>query len=424
MSVSTSVIVGKYSNGQFAPYFVPGPDYAGMSITPIVKKISPGLRNALLNHPGPNLEGVLYWTPYLNELRASYSIYGNPQASTGFYPYQNSAFQAFQILYESAFPSIDWKYDVFDKSPRDPLGMALSALSLGAAGLDAQSGSYSDVASAAAQGFSFLQKLAPLAGKTGIKAVPYLGLASTILDVLSKLLDLMDAASVPDLQPDTVDDSEPIEVYSLPGETLPINFNFPDSPQYSTVTADLTDTLGTYPSVKQTLEYIYSSLSKELWLYIESGKLPPVEPYTKLTWQALHMPRVFELIKYFRKYFRQFGTFFELEFSFADWLTVDPVDYDTHVDFFLFLRSYLENLSFVLVRSRSEDSTIFRVIDECGCSRELVFPESGLSLNLTIPTIDQYISGRTHQNLEDAISSSGCDHPYALVDGYSIFPLV
>ena len=132
--------------------------------------------------------------------------------------------------------------------------------------------------------------------------------------------------------------------------------------------------------------------------------------------------RVLGIVRFFRGYYRHLGVLIELDFDFADWLVTDPVGYDGFYDFFSFLALYLTNLSSIALRSKSDDKTIF--LDSACCENNLVFPDSGLNLNLSVPSLDEYLNGRTHQDLETAISEAGgVDFPYTLVNGHSILPL-
>lgn len=418
----TTVILG-LQEGAPVSYFIAGPDYIGPKPTPIVKKISKGLRTALSEYNDQFTQGMLFWTPYSNELRAVYSTYGNPSVSAGFKPYANSAFHVYQIQQEYSIPTPRWKYETLNGEERDPIAMALSALSLGSTGLAAQGSSYSDLASAASQGFSFLQKLAPLAGKVGVRSIPYLGWASTILDILGKLLGALEDGDAPDLVPQPEGGGDTVDVYTLPGESLPASFSIPDSPSYNGQNFDFSEKYGTFPSAARTIQHIYDLFSKELYLYIEC-KLD-LEPYTKASWQMLHMARALGIVRYFRKYFNQFGIYLEFQFDFAEWLTTDPEDFDGFNDFFLFLREYLENLISVIYRAQADSPDIFRIIDECGCERKIVFPDGGISISVAMPALSEYFAGRTHVNLEESIESSGdCVFPYSIVNGYQIIPTI
>lgn len=418
---STTVILGIQA-GAPVSYWIAGPDYEGPKPVPIVKKISKGLRTALSNYNDSLTQGMLFWTPYSNELRAVYSQYGNDTVAAGFRPYATSAFHTYAIQHEYFIPTPRWKYETIKGEERDPIAMALSALSLGSVGLSAQSNSYSDLASAASQGFSFLQKLAPLAGKVGVRSIPYLGWASTILDVLGKLLGALEDSDAPDLTPDASNDGQSIEVYTMPGEVLPASFSIPDSPSYNEQNFDFSQKYGTFLSASRTIQHIYDLFSKELYLYVQSAL--DEEPYTKMYWEMQHMARALLLVSYFRKYFKQFGIFLEFNFDFADWLTTDPQDFDGFNDFFLFLREYLENLISVIYRAQSDSPDIFRVIDECGCDRSIVFPDTGLNVNLSHPGLDNYLSGRVHADLEEAITNAGgCVFPYSIMYGNVVSPL-
>lgn len=421
---STSVILGLQA-GAPVSYFVQGPDWQGPGISPIVKKISKGLRDALAAQASPQTQGLLYWTPYGNELRGVYSSNGDRNVTTSFRPYANSALQAFEILGEYQIDDPDFQYDELKIKLRDPMGMALSALGLGSVGLGAQTDSYSDLASAVSQGFSFAQKLAPLAGKVGVKAIPYLGWASTILDILGKVLGALEDSNAPDFRPvGNNSTGNIIDVYVLPGETLPAQMSFPPSPVASEVAIDFQSEYGTFPSASRTINHIYDLLSRELYLYVKYGILPEIPPYVKGAWESSHMSRVLQIVHYFQKYFKQFGYFLEFQFDFADWLTVDPGTYDEFAGFFAFVRQYMENLRSVVYRQRSDEPTIFKVSTEC-CSSELIFPEGGFSANLTFPGLDTYLGDRTHLNLEEAIESSGgCVFPYSIVNGYQIIPTI
>lgn len=419
--VSTSVIMG-YQNGAPVSYFVPGPTWPGAPVIPMIKKISPGLKAALSAYSGPGAGALLYWTPYSNELRGVYSAYGNSDISTTFRPYSDSALISYVIQTEHELILPKFTYDDFEKSPRDPLAMALSAMGLGSQGLGSQGSSYSDLAESISDGFSLAKKLAPLAGKVGIRAVPYLGWASTILDVLSSLLDLLDAANIPNEEPPNDEPPGSVEVYCVPGEELPSLMTFP--PSHVTGEAIARDVPGTFESVTETVTHIYNRFMSEYWLYL---KYQPNNPFFKLDWEELHMERVLDIVRYFRKYFFQFGQFLELEFDFSTWLNADPSYFDEFADFFQFLYDYCRNLIHISYRAYAEDSTIFKVITEC-CSPVINLPESNLvfpnSLSLSIPDLTSYLSGRTHEDLEEAITNAGgCVFPYSIMYGNVVSPL-
>lgn len=420
---STKILYGLL-NGLTTSYFIPGPEWPGPRPTPKAPRISQGLKTALSQFNTPQTQGLLYWTiEYPNELRGVYSLYGNQQVSTGFAAYAASAFFNYQKQFLYPVESIEPLTDDLHVPYRDPVGMALSALSAGASGLDLQSMSYSDVASAAAQGFSIAQKLAPLVGRAGIKAVPYLGWASTILDALSAILNAMESADVPDYRPAPVPSAVSVEIYTLPGEQLPSNFSIPDNETVAGTTSYFVQNYGTFDSASKTISHLSDLLQRELYFYRECGVIPQENPTRiKPFWESTAEARVLGILRFFRRYYKHLGVLLEIDFDFYDWLTTDPAGYDQFHDFFVFLALYLTNLSTLVLRSKSEDKTIF--IDSACCENNLVFPDSGLNLNLSIPSLDEYLNGRTHQDLETAISEAGgVDFPYTLVNGHSILPL-